>query len=160
MEYLSSIQNRISSMAIVHESLYSDENADYIDFEEYAKNLINHIKYSFEREDQQVQITFNIIPLQLPLEKIILLGLILNEAVSNSFKYTMISSNLCININVVKVEEFILLNINDNGPGFNTNLVSEKSLGLKLIQIMSMQLDAKYELESENGVRHTLKFKL
>ena len=160
MEYLSSIQNRISSMAIVHESLYSDENADYIDFEDYAKNLINHIKYSFERDDQQVQISFNIVPLQLPLEKIILLGLILNEAISNSFKYALVSNSLSININVVKNEEFILLNINDNGPGFNTGQVNEKSLGLKLIQIMSMQLDAQYELDNKKGVSHTLKFKL
>lgn len=160
MEYISSIQNRISSMAIVHESLYSDENADYIDFEDYAKNLINHIKYSFERDDQQVQISFNIVPLQLPLEKIILLGLILNEAISNSFKYALVSNSLSININVVKNEEFILLNINDNGPGFNTGQVNEKSLGLKLIQIMSMQLDAQYELDNKKGVSHTLKFKL
>jgi len=159
INFVTSVQNRINSMAIVHESLYSDDTIDGINFEQYVKNLIEHIKLTFEKEGQQLQIQYEIHPTPLPLEKIILLGLIINEAVSNAFKYVVGKNAFNLIIELDKNHESYTLTIKDNGPGFKSSSVNEKSLGLKLIQIMSVQLDAVYTIKHDNGVEHTIKFK-
>ena len=53
-DFVTSIQNRINSMAVVHESLYSDDTRDSVNFEHYVKNLVDHIKLTYEKEDQRI----------------------------------------------------------------------------------------------------------
>lgn len=161
IEFVTSIQNRINSMAIVHESLYAENDIELIDFKAYTIKLVDHLYHSFQNESQSISFDYEIEPVQIALEKIILLGLIINETVSNFFKHATDKSKqnvLRIQLNVV--EKKCILIIQDNGPGFEMNNVRETSLGLKLIQTMCQQLEAGYTLQHQDGVTHTITFSI
>lgn len=159
ISFVSSIQSRINAMAIVHENLYNDENLETIDFEKYLYNLVEHLNLSYENEDKQLLITYHIIPTSFSLEKTILLGLIINEIVSNAFKYAAAQNKINkLAITLDKINENYLFVVKDNGPGFDLALLREKSLGLKLIQTMCIQLEANYKISVTNGVEHELIF--
>lgn len=159
IEYVTSIQNRINSMAIVHESLYAEDNIEQIDFESYTKKLIEHLCLSFQKEEQFIAIQYDIEAVQISLEKIILLGLIINETVSNVFKHAVVSkTNL--NISLSQQKNRYTLVVKDDGPGFDMKQVNKSSLGLKLIQTMCQQLEANYILEHQKGVTHTIQFSI
>jgi two-component sensor histidine kinase len=159
-DFVTSIQSRINSMAIVHESLYRDDMSDSVDFEQYVRNLIDHVKHTFEKKDQKIAISYAFDPVNLSLEKIILLGLIINESVSNVFKYlhTDRGNQLFISLQVYTDE--CVLSIRDDGPGFEPKKVNKTSLGLKLIKMMVKQLEASYSITSGNGVEHRIQFKI
>lgn len=159
IEFVTSIQNRINSMAVVHESLYTESDIELIDFGAYTKKLVDHLYHTFRKEEQWVQFEYAIDPVQITLEKIILLGLIINETVSNIFKHAT-SKEAITHLTIrLKVEgQRGVLTIKDNGPGFDLNTVRENSLGLKLIQTMCQQLEASYELTNHHGVTHQIIF--
>lgn len=159
IKLIESMQNRINSMAIVHENLYSNENIEAVDFENYSKNLIENISLSYQRDKFQLHILYKIDPCFLSLEKIILIGLIMNEAISNVFKYALVENKSNeLHIILKKLDNSYNLIIKDNGNGFEYNNINKKSVGLKLIKILAMQLSAQYNLLIDNGVEHNLKF--
>lgn len=157
--FVTSIQNRINSMAVVHESLYSDDTRDSVNFEHYVKNLVDHIKLTYEKEDQRISLSYSIDSVQLSLEKIILLGLIINESVSNAYKYLTSEQGNQLFISLEVAADMCTLTIRDDGPGFDPKAVNRTSLGLKLIQMMVVQLEASYSMSSEKGVEHRIQFK-
>jgi two-component sensor histidine kinase len=156
---LTAVQNRIHTMSLVHELLYNTDNDEYININEYIKKLATHIKSIYKKENI-VMVNFNIKEdLELEAERMIYLGLIINEIVSNTFKFELRNDkNSIINISVISESGIIEINISDNGPGFNINLVKSESLGLKLITVMCKQLNATHEISSNNGVQHIIKF--
>lgn len=161
VEFISSIQNRINSMAIIHESLYYEENIEAIDFEKYLRNLIGHLQLSYQKEGEKLAIEYHIEATQVKLEKIILIGLIINEAVSNAFKYVASAHQKhTLIITFQKNNANCILRIQDDGPGFNIQNIHEKNLGLKLINIMCQQLDAVYDLNTMDGTQHTITFSI
>lgn len=161
IEFVTSIQNRINSMAIVHESLYAEEDIELIDFKSYTQKLVDHLYYAFEKEGQPISIIYDIAPVSIPLEKIILLGLIINETVSNVFKHALQGDKpIQLTIQLIRDELNCSLIIQDNGPGFELKNIRENSLGLKLVQTMSQQLEAKYVMENLDGVTHKITFSL
>jgi two-component sensor histidine kinase len=161
IEFVNSIQNRINSMAIVHESLYAESDIELIDFKAYTIKLVDHLYHSFQKEGQAVEVNYEIDSAQISLEKIILLGLIINETVSNVFKHaTDKAKQTTLTIQLLVKNQDCTLIITDNGPGFEMNAVSEKSLGLKLIQTMCQQLEAEYILAHQDGVTHKITFSI
>jgi two-component sensor histidine kinase len=87
----------------------------------------------------------------------IYLGLIINEIISNTFKFEK-GNHIIINLSIQAINGMIEISIQDNGPGFDQNLIKEESLGLKLIKIMCTQLNADHEIVSQMGVEHKIKF--
>ncbi|MFM6995086.1 MAG: sensor histidine kinase [Sediminibacterium sp.] len=159
--FVTSIQNRINSMAIVHESLYAESDIELIDIKMYAIKLVEHLYQSFQNEGQLIEFVYEIDAVQISLEKIILIGLIINETVSNVFKHaTSADKQTLLTIQLKVHHQNCVLTIKDNGPGFILNDVRENSLGLKIIQTMCQQLTAKYAIEHQQGVIHTISFKL
>lgn len=161
IELVTSIQNRINSMAIVHESLYADENIEMTNFKEYAIKLVDHLRHSFQDNENKVVFIYSIDSVEIKLEKIILLGLIINEIVSNIFKHASNATyQIEVNIDLQVKNNTCTLLIKDNGPGFDMTKVNDQSLGLKLIQTLCQQLEAKYNLFHKEGVEHTITFSI
>ena len=156
---LTAVQNRIHTMSLVHEFLYNSDNYEYINVNEYIITLTNHLKSIYKKEEN-VEIQYNIEEdIELETERMIYLGLIINEIVSNTFKFEIGNGvKSIINISMASNKGIIEINISDNGPGFNKDLVKSESLGLKLITIMCAQLHAAHEITSNDGVQHTIKF--
>lgn len=158
---LEALQNRIRSMALVHQQLYVDGNLRDIAAPEYIKTLVLHLKTIFGNDDQEVKIVYNLDKISLPLEKAIPLGLIVNEAVSNAFKYAFrTDNNHVLKISFKKKSINYQLIIEDNGLGFTDDAIEANSLGMQLIKNMADQLNAVYTRSSENGTLHQFNFQI
>jgi two-component sensor histidine kinase len=158
-ENLVAVQNRIHTMSLVHEFLYNSENYEYVNVFEYVKTLSAYLITIYKKEGN-VEIEYAIDEeIELETERMIYLGLIINEILSNTFKFELNAHKiLLIKICIQSIDGIIEVLIKDNGPGFIKENIKVGSLGLKLITIMCAQLDAEHEINSDNGVSYKIKF--
>jgi len=159
-EIISAVQTRIQTMALVHQNLYNSGDFEHVDVNYYVKTLVSQLQSLYKIDDQKVRIEFDIqTSLQIHIEKIIPLGLMINEAVSNAFKYAFKEiNNGLLQINIEQFGQTLNIEIIDNGPGYEAVDIKEGSIGLQLIHIMCTQLNASYEVVHQNGVMHKIEF--
>ncbi|WP_428023948.1 7TM diverse intracellular signaling domain-containing protein [Arcobacter sp.] len=147
-DILETIQNRINAMGHLHELLYNQNDISDINAYEYFEMLIEEIKDSYESD---IEIVFDI-KTRLKVEHAIYCGLILNELMTNSFKYAFPNKKGQINVKLYKENHKIKLIFSDNGVGY----IQEKnsnSLGLILIDTLTRkQLKGEIIIKSDNGV--------
>jgi two-component sensor histidine kinase len=158
-EFIRSLQNRIQSFALVHSNLHDAQDFEFVNVDAYIKTLVAHLIQVFQREDDKpLSIAYAIDPsLRLSLEKITSFGLILNEIISNAFKYAFTGKEggiLTIQAELKGKDLHIL--ISDNGPGKKADLIDSGHLGLKLITLMCKQMYATHKLRFNNGVIHEI----
>ncbi len=160
IETLSSIQNRIQTMALVHQNLYTSGDFEMVQIATYIKTLANHLESIYKVDKKKIEMIFKIDEaLKLPIETVVAIGLIVNEAVSNSFKYAFKNKqNGQVIIAIQNKGNETDISIEDNGDGLGQTPKKENSLGMKLIKLMCLQLKATHSLIQMNGVKHHLKF--
>lgn len=148
------IQERIYTMELLHRKLYESTNLNKIDFKEYVENLLNNISMTYMYENC-VQKDVEIKDVYLNIEKAMPCGLILNEIITNAFKYAFKDNdNPKISISMKKEKEQYVLVIKDNGKGINEgiDIYNSNTLGLKLINsISTLQLKGTFEYSYQNG---------
>lgn len=156
-------QSRIHSMALIHEQLYQSENIDRIELPLYVENLVANLYQSFGCCNSFLQIQLNIDPISVNIETAIPCGLIINELVSNSLKYAFPYSRAgLININFCEINERQFhLSIQDNGVGFPADFDVEntETLGLRLVRMLTNQLEGNLTVDSQCGTCYNLVFK-
>lgn len=157
-------RNRIHSMAIIHENLYQTKNFSFIDFGEYIKNLVLNLNSLYHRHDLIVDIQFYLDKLNLSIDQAVPSGLIMNELITNVFKYAFVSSiykknKLHISTKVIK--DIIHIRVKDNGIGLPVDFDLSKldSLGLQLVVTLCEQLDATLEYKVNKGTEFLITFK-
>ncbi len=157
-EALEDCRNRVFSMALVHQKIFNKENVSELNFGEYAIDLVNEIKKSVDLNAND-KIIVNTTSMKLPLNYAIPCGLILNELITNSFKYAKIKDkNLLITIDLINDNLERKLIVKDNGPGLSKeNIQQENTLGMVLIKSLCEQIDAQYSYENKNGLCVTIK---
>jgi two-component sensor histidine kinase len=157
-------KNRINSMALVHEMLYRSRDLNKINLKDYIKRLVTNISVSFDSQEALVQFELNIADdLFFEIDKMIHLGLLINELISNSYKYAFTQSKKgIITINITRIKKQIKLEVMDNGKGFANDFdtAGNNSLGLQLIYMLSEQLEGKAKFSSEKGVKFELVFSI
>ena len=153
---LSTIQNRISAMSHLHELLYRKDTITFVDAYEYFERIVYEIQQSFEH-DIEVEYDTNC---TLSSESAIYCGLIINELLTNSFKYAFDENESgFIKIVFFKNDNEYSLLYTDNGKGYDSTIKKE-SLGLILIETLTKkQLKAQLDINSNNGVRVEIKWK-
>ncbi|MGB9936953.1 MAG: CHASE4 domain-containing protein [Methanobacterium sp.] len=153
-------QNRVKSMALVHERLYQSEGLAMIDFPDYIKNLINELFRSYGVSDKIVKLYIDTDEIFLNADTAIPCGLIINELVTNSLKYAFNGDNGKICIGMYKENEKIVLSIMDNGKGLpeGFNLEEAETLGLRLVKSLVSQLNGTLELRNNNGAEFRIIF--
>lgn len=158
-EALEDCRNRVFSMALVHNKIFTKNNVSELDFSEYAIDLINEIKKSVGSTNED-KITVKTTSMKLPLNYAIPCGLILNELITNSFKYAKVKGKaLEVNVELISNDKERKLVVKDNGPGINIpENKHESTLGMILIKSLCEQIDAKYKFENNNGLCFTLEF--
>jgi two-component sensor histidine kinase/ligand-binding sensor domain-containing protein len=162
IELFKEIRNRIRTISLVHEKLYKSEDYSNINVKEYIHMLVQNLieTYNF---DKNIQLKIDLKIEYFNLNTIIPLGLLLNEIISNSFKYAFNNTNEgLIEIRLEKIQdEKYLLTIGDNGPGFDRDPFSTESstLGLELVRILSEQLNGKIIKLKQPGAYYQLEFK-
>lgn len=149
------MENRVHSMALVHESLYRSENLARINFAEYAQALAMDILSSYESPDVPVRLQTELEPVVMSADLAIPCGLILTELISNAFKHGFpkgasgeIRVKLC-----RSSEGSCILSVEDSGTGMPAELDLEgtKSLGLRLVRSLTRQIRGGFELVKMDG---------
>lgn len=153
VEIFHDMENRVHSMALVHESLYSSENLACIDFAEYAQSLAKDILASHENPSMPVRLRTNLETVTMAVDLALPCGLILNELVSNAFKHGFPDGVGEIALTLRKAPEGkCTLSVEDNGVGIplDLNLNTNKSLGLRLVRLLTQQIHGSFELKRSN----------
>ncbi len=153
-------QNRVQSMAMLHESLYRSSNLSEIDFPEYVRQLASHLFHSYGVRPERIRLRTNLDKLNLGLDAAVPCGLIINELVSNSLKHAFPGGGEGeIRIELLEIPEgMVKLVVADNGAGFDTSISTSKTLGLRLVRMLAEQLGAKVEMQSGAGTETQLTF--
>ena len=155
-------QNRIKSMALIHEKLYQSDNITNIDFTEYVKTLVRHVYASYGSSLEQIGLTMTVVRVNFDIDTAIPCGLIINELVSNSLKHAFPDGVGTLAIDMREPSEgTCVLVIGDNGVGMPDELDIENigSLGLQLVKgLVEDQLDGELEMHSEHGTTWTIRF--
>jgi PAS domain S-box-containing protein len=156
-------QNRIKSMASIHETLYQNKDFSGINFSDYAVSLVKNLIYSQTNINQKIIFNNKVETIFLNLDLAIPLGLILNEIVSNSIKYAFVKEKQGsgeINLEMKCKAERMMMIVSDNGVGLpeKIDLVNSDSLGLQLIITLIDQLNGTVEIERINGTKYTISF--
>jgi two-component sensor histidine kinase len=152
-------KNRVKSMALIHDRLYKSENMSDVDFAKYTKELIDEIQYSYPTISESVIVNTHISNIKLNVNTAIPCGLILNELLTNCYKYAFKGrSNGVIDIEFTSIGNMLRLMVRDNGVGLKENYKDSESLGMVVIQSLSEQLDGNYKFTVDNGTKFELKF--
>lgn len=159
---LTDAQGRIQSMSLVHEMLYRKNEVKRIHFKTYAEELVASVVKSVTDENIVISHEVKCHNESFDLEVAVPLGLILNEAITNSVKYAFNESKTG-KIEIV-LEELLKgkfqLTIKDNGSGIPEDYLngSRETLGIELVNILAVQLGGSAIFKNENGTEITVKF--
>lgn len=156
-------QSRLHTMSLIHQNLYQSEELDAINIEHYFGELTHYLKDLYNGKSNDVIIAIQAKDLFFDIDTAIPLGLIVNELVSNSFKYAFTDNNKSLITIVIDSTDNLnyQLTVSDNGKGMPADfqLKDSKSLGLKLVTILSRQLRGSLHFEVGEGTTFTIKFK-
>ncbi len=155
-------QNRIISMALIHEKLYHSRDIERIDFKEYIDDLARSLFQSYEVYGN-IELRINVNNVFLGIDFAIPCGLIINELVTNSIKYGFPDGRKGIISILIKSNDtgYVELEVNDNGVGIPEGFDISKttSLGLHLVTLLSDQLNGEISLDGNGGSKFKIKFK-
>lgn len=148
-------ENRIRSMALIHEKLYRSENLSRIDFTEYINSLITHLIQSFAVNNDMIEFKVDLDEIRLELDTAISCGLLINELVSNSIMHALPQGNrgeISIILRKNGNREFTM-KIGDNGVGLppDFEIDTAETLGLQLVASLVDQLRGRMEIMRTDG---------
>lgn len=161
---IKSSQNRVISMAMVHEMLYMRDDLSKIEFKSYVQELSEYLVRSVKGTNNNIKLNLDIPDIQLGIDTAIPLGLLINEAITNALKYGIKDDEKGeIHIALKQAtEKAFELEIGDDGTGFPdaVNYKNTKSLGLKLIHNLARQLKGTIVKDnSKKGTNYIIKFR-
>jgi len=159
---LKEIQNRIQSIAIIHEKLHQSEDMVRIDFSEYIKSLAAYLYQTYRVVSAAITLKINVDDIFLDIGTAIPCGLIINELVSNALKYAFtegMKGEIRIDFHS-DTDNQLTLTVSDNGVGFPQDLDFQKtkSLGLRLVVMLTEQLDGTIKLDRSDGTKFEITF--
>lgn len=165
IEIFKSSQNRVKSMAIIHEKLYDSPDFAHIKLLDYIQSLVEELYTAYHTSENMIELQINVDEFVLKMETAIPLGLLINELVSNSLKYAFPKDkpfeNAKIMIELKKEEDNFQLTVLDNGVGLpeNMDLNKTETLGMQLINSLTDQIDGDLNLDVSHGTKFTISFK-
>jgi len=155
-------QNRVRSMAMIHEKLYQSNDLSHINFVDYIQSLVSNLFYSYNIKNLQIKSILEIDDIRLNMETAVPCGLIISEIVSNSLKYAFPNEmHGEILVSLKSVEDGYELIISDNGVGLPEELDfdNNKSLGLILVKSLTEQIDGEITIHRNHGTEFKIRFK-
>ena len=144
-------ENRIRSMALIHEKLYESEDYSRIDFSDYLRSVTMHLDAAYRGSERGIRLHYKTEPVMLSIELAIPLGLVLNELVTNAFIHAFPKKRggeICIELR--KDGDYAEFAVRDNGEGLPSDVDFEtpKTLGLELVRILAAQAGGKPVLQT------------
>jgi PAS domain S-box-containing protein len=155
-------QNRVRSMAIIHENLYQSKDLTHINFVHYIQSLVYNLFYSYNIKETQIKPILKIEDINLNMETAVPCGLIISEIISNSLKYAFPNEMKGeIIVSLKSKNDSYQLCISDNGIGLpeDINFDNIKTLGILLVNTLTEQIDGKVTIYRDPGTRYEISFK-
>ena len=162
LEILKESQNRIRSMALIHEKLYQSPDLDKINFSEYIQSLTKDLFRSYQSQLNRINIRSEVGEIFLEIDQSILCGLIINELISNAIKHAFKGKGKGeILVQLFQDGEDYQIIVKDDGIGFPKDIDIENtdSLGLQLVTSLTGQMSGKIDIKSNNGTVVKISFK-
>lgn len=161
-DVLRECQNRVKSMAMIHQTLYQSQDFSRVDIASVINQLITNLTTSYAAFD--LELVVDVDDLHLPLDQSIPLGLIVNELVSNAFKHAFSAEQpgrLSISCKA-DVDQSIALTVSDNGAGLGDSFeqLKQKSLGLRLVEALTQQLKGRLQVCERNPTEFRICFEV
>ncbi len=168
-------QNRVISMALIHEELYKGEGTDTLDFSTYIRELAENLFQTYSFKSKNIHLSMDLEEnVFLNMDTGIPLGIVVNELVSNSLKHAFPGKDrgeIKIKLHREKNSKYkkekeadrdtsFIIVVSDNGVGIpeNLDIKNVDSLGIQLITTLADQLDGEFELKRNNGTEFTMRF--
>ncbi|SMD31858.1 Two-component sensor histidine kinase, contains HisKA and HATPase domains [Reichenbachiella faecimaris] len=152
-------QGRVRSMALIHQKLYENDDLKSIPFDEYLTELVGEIRASFGMV--QIQLNVEAKDIFFDVDTAVPLGLIVNELATNAFKYAFAKvPKGSFSISLTQEGNRYMLSVKDDGQGIpdEIDIKKTKSLGLRLVRMLSQQLEGDFVFESKDGTNFSLTF--
>ena len=162
-ESLEASRTRIEAMALIHKGLYQEKDAASVQINDYLVSLNESLANSFGFHKEVIETIVDMQDNIMDIDRAVPVGLIVNELVSNSFKYAFHNTSLPKVIVVLKQtnNKNFVLRVSDNGIGKPEEEIKGKgSFGLKLVRILAGQLNADIKIENQEGTHFTLQTKV
>ncbi len=155
-------RNRLRSIALIHQNLYKNENVAAIEINSFIEGLCRQVKEVFHSEVKPVQITYALPRMELDIETAVPLGLVLNELLTNSFKYAfkeVPAGEIQLTLQEYGTGKFMMV-YRDNGPGLpkDYDLKTIHTLGMQLIFDLMRQIGGNAAYEYAQGCKFNLFF--
>jgi PAS domain S-box-containing protein len=155
-------QNRVRSMALVHEKFYQADKLAEIDFGDYTEKLVHFLRQSYGDDEMNIEFDIHTDGVTLDMDHAMPCGMLVTEIVSNSLKYAFPNHRVGkINVEMKKYPgKKIVFTISDNGIGLPAGFDIEKSdtLGMQLIGALAKQVDGEVMASSKNGATFSVTF--
>ena len=163
-------QNRVRSMALIHEKLYRSDNLANIRFDEYINDLSHSLVLAYKNDATPVELIIKASPITLDMDTAVPCSLIVNELITNSLKHAFAEpgrqyseNSAWIKIELVSLPHSrVHFSIQDNGPGFPTDFdfFHTDSLGLQLVNSLVRQIEGNLVFNNQNGACVEIEFKV
>ncbi len=147
-------QNRVKSMALIHQNLYQEDNLTGVDVKDYFEKLTRHLFDSYKTSTEEIDLKLDICDIRLDVDTVIPLGLILNELVSNALKYAFETSKKgTLSIRLYESGDQLILQVHDDGKGLDQSKALDKSasFGYSMIHTFAEQLDGDLVIKGDEG---------
>ena len=153
-------QNRVKSMAMIHQILYESTDFSRVDFSAVTESLVSNLSASYALDTSSIHTTIDADRVLLPINISIPLGLILNELCTNAMKYAFAQNhhgNIDIGLKYVNNQQLQVI-VSDDGAGLpdELDIDNASSLGLQLVKLLSEQISAELTIRRKNPTRFSL----
>jgi|GEM_PF-354063 len=162
-ETLMESESRIQTMALIHEKLYRSKSLSHISCDSYIGELVETIRRTSVDNDKNISVNTDIEEVELNIDQAVPFALLINEAVTNSFKHAFDGRDEGrIQIKIYSKGGKLYAELGDNGVGLPEDFSPKTmdSLGMTLIQNFAKQLEADWEIGSDDGTYINLSFPL
>lgn len=152
-------QHRVHAMSLIHQKLYGSANISSIEMSLYIRELVSYLSDSFN-VSQRIRFEFYIEPIEMDVSHAVPMGLILNEAITNSLKYAFPDGRngvISISLSNTSADQY-LLSISDNGIGMPAFVKKTGSLGMSLMRGLSEDIDGNFSIENNKGTTVKVSF--
>lgn len=162
LEMFQESRARVRSMALVHEKLYRSKNFADVDFKEYIRSLSRLLFQIYGTDPNSIKLEIDIGDVLLDINTAIPCGLLVNELISNSLKYSFPDGrkgNIHILLHPEKNHKFKLI-VSDDGVGLpeDFDINKTESLGLQLVSMLTDQLRGSIKIDRNNGTAFEITF--
>lgn len=147
-------RNRVEAMSLIHQKLYQNAQISHISLSEYIRKLIPNLLASYGHSTHSVNLELEVADEKITVDTAVPLGLVVNELVSNAFKYAFVSvPTPWLKVSLQAEGEQFVLKVHDNGPGLpeGFDYRNSGSFGLKLVNSLTRQMRGELKVTNEQG---------